>query len=102
MRLLLVEDDESIAEPLARGLTREGYDVDRVETGRAALDAPAPDLVLLDIGLPDMDGFEVCRQLRARSTVPVIIVSARTEEVDRVVGLELGADDYLVKPFGLR
>ena len=66
------------------------------------LDAPEPDLVLLDLGLPDMDGTEVCRALRSRSSVPIIIVTARGEEVDRVVGLELGADDYVVKPFGVR
>jgi DNA-binding response OmpR family regulator len=76
--------------------------VTRVATGQAALDAPKPDLVLLDLRLPDLDGYEVCRRLRARSDVPIIVVTAKGEEVDRVVGLELGADDYVVKPFGLR
>ncbi|MFZ1881454.1 MAG: response regulator transcription factor [Gaiellaceae bacterium] len=102
MRLLLVEDDDSIAEPLAEGLRREGFEVNRADTGAAALAAAEPDLVLLDLRLPDLDGFVVCRELRARSAVPIIVVSARGEEVDRVVALELGADDYLVKPFGLR
>jgi len=102
MQVLLVEDDDSIAEPLAEGLRREGFEVQRASTGGAALEAPAADLVLLDLRLPDVDGFTVCRELRARSSVPIIVISARGEEVDRVVGLELGADDYVVKPFGLR
>jgi two-component system, OmpR family, response regulator RegX3 len=105
MRVLIVEDDDAIATPLAKGLEREGLAVDRVETGAAALDRSAAasfDVVLLDLGLPDRDGFDVCRELRARSDVPIIVVTARSEEVDRVVGLELGADDYIVKPFGLR
>ena len=105
MRVLIVEDDDAIATPLAKGLEREGLAVDRVETGADALDrsaATAFDVVLLDLGLPDRDGFDVCRELRARSDVPIIVVTARSEEVDRVVGLELGADDYIVKPFGLR
>ena len=105
MRVLIVEDDDAIATPLSKGLEREGLGVDRVETGSAALiraAAVAFDVVLLDLGLPDQDGFDVCRQLRARSDVPIIVVTARSEEVDRVVGLELGADDYIVKPFGFR
>lgn len=105
MRVLIVEDDDAIATPLAKGLEREGLAVDRVETGADALDRSAAasfDVVLLDLGLPDRDGFDVCRELRARSDVPIIVVTARSEEVDRVVGLELGADDYIVKPFGLR
>ena len=102
MRILVVEDEDAIAVPLARGLAREGFEVARAATGAEALAADEPDLVLLDLRLPDMDGFDVCRELRARSQVPIIVVSARGEEVDRVVGLELGADDYVVKPFGLR
>ena len=103
MRVLLVEDDEAIAVPLQKGLEREGFGVQRVRLGRDALaSAGNADVVLLDLGLPDMDGFEVCRRLRQTSEVPVIVVSARGEEVDRVIGLELGADDYLVKPFGIR
>jgi DNA-binding response OmpR family regulator len=102
MRILLVEDEASIAEPLATGLRREGYEVEHAATGAAALDARTADLVLLDLRLPDMDGLDVCRKLRASSSVPIIVVTARGEEADRVVGLELGADDYVVKPFGLR
>src|SRR3954447_8335725 len=102
MRILLVEDEDSIAEPLAAGLRREGFDVERAATGGAALTAPPADLVLLDLRLPDIDGLDVCRQLRKRADTPIIVVTARGEESDRVVGLELGADDYVVKPFGLR
>jgi len=102
MEILLVEDDDSIAEPLAAGLARSGYEVRRAASGAAALAAPPADFVLLDLGLPDRDGADVCRELRARSDVPIIVVTARSEEVDRVVLLELGADDYVVKPFGLR
>jgi len=102
MRLLVVEDDDGIAEPLVAGLRREGFDVDRVATGEAALAAPEPDLVLLDLRLPDTDGYTVAREMRARSRVPIIMVTAKGEEVDRVIGLELGADDYVVKPFALR
>ena len=103
MRVLVVEDDDAIAAPLMTGLEREGYEPQRVATGHDALEQAAEvDLVLLDLGLPDIDGYEVCRRIRARSDVPVIVVTARGDEVDRVVGLELGADDYLVKPFGFR
>ena len=102
MHLLVVEDEDAIAEPLVEGLLAEGFEVTRVATGQEALDAPPVDLVLLDLRLPDMDGFAVCRELRARSDVPIIMVTAKGEEIDRVVGLELGADDYVVKPFGLR
>jgi two-component system, OmpR family, response regulator RegX3 len=102
MHVLVVEDDDAIAVPLVAGLEREGLMVTRVATGAEALDADGIDIVLLDLGLPDVDGFEVCRRLRGRSDVPILVISARGEEVDRVVGLELGADDYLVKPFGFR
>jgi two-component system response regulator RegX3 len=102
VHLLVVEDEDAIAEPLVEGLRREGFEVTRAATGAAALDAPAVDFVLLDLRLPDMDGYAVCRELRARSDVPIIMVTAKGEEIDRVVGLELGADDYVVKPFGLR
>lgn len=102
MHLLVVEDDEGIAEPLVEGLRREGFEVTWVANGARALDVDNPDLVLLDLRLPDIDGYEVCRRLRARSAVPVIVVTARGAEIDKVVGLELGADDYLVKPFGFR
>ncbi len=102
MHLLVVEDEDTIAEPLVEGLLAEGFEVTRVATGQDALDAAPVDLVLLDVRLPDIDGFTVCRELRSRSDVPIIMVTAKGEEIDRVVGLELGADDYVVKPFGLR
>ena len=102
MRLLVVEDEDAIAEPLVEGLEREGFEVVRAATGAEALAAGEADLVLLDLRLPDMDGYAVCRELRARSDVPIIMVTAKGEEIDRVIGLELGADDYVVKPFGLR
>jgi DNA-binding response OmpR family regulator len=103
VRILVVEDDRSIAAPLVAGLERHGFDPVHVPDGHGALRAAAEaDLVLLDLGLPDLDGTEVCRRLRAVTTVPIIVVSARADELDRVMLLELGADDYVVKPFGLR
>jgi two-component system response regulator RegX3 len=102
MRLLVVEDDPTISGPLCTGLRREGFVVDQVSTGADALAAEPTDLVLLDLGLPDVDGRVVCRELRAISNVPIIVVTARGEEIDRVALLELGADDYVVKPFGFR
>jgi DNA-binding response OmpR family regulator len=103
VHILVVEDEDAIADPLVAGLRREGYDVSRVATGEGALEAASPaDLVLLDLRLPDVDGLDVCRRLRERSRVPIIVLTARGEEADRVVGLELGADDYVVKPYGLR
>jgi DNA-binding response OmpR family regulator len=102
VRLLLVEDDPTISEPLADGLRREGFDVEVAATGARALAAGPVDLVLLDLGLPDLEGRVVCQQLRAVSAVPIIVVTARSDEIDRVVLLEMGADDYVVKPFGFR
>lgn len=102
VRLLLVEDDPTISVPLSEGLIREGFDVYVAATGAAALAAEPVDLVLLDLGLPDLEGRVVCQRLRERSSVPIIVVTARGEEIDRVVLLELGADDYVVKPFGFR
>ncbi|MEU4252513.1 response regulator transcription factor [Amycolatopsis sp. NPDC026612] len=102
MRVLLVEDDRPIADSLRRGLVRYGYEVTWVRTGAEALAAGPADMVLLDLGLPDVDGLDVCRELRARGDVPIIVISARADEVDRVVGLEIGADDYVSKPFGVR
>jgi DNA-binding response OmpR family regulator len=102
MKILLVEDEDSIADPLAEGLRREGFAVTHVGTASDALVAAPADCVLLDLRLPDGDGYDVCRALRARTDVPIIMVTAKGEEVDRVIGLELGADDYVVKPFGLR
>ncbi len=106
VRILMVEDDAAVAASSLDGLRAQGFDVEHVATGGAALTAVAspepPDVVLLDLGLPDMDGQEVCRRIRSTSEVPVIVVSARGDEADRVIALELGADDYLVKPFGMR
>ena len=105
MNLLVIEDDISIAEPLCDGLTREGFAVHHAAGGRDgidALDTFQADLVLLDLGLPDLDGRVVCREIRTRSNVPIIVVTARGDEIDRVSLLELGADDYVVKPFGFR
>jgi DNA-binding response OmpR family regulator len=101
-RILLVEDESSIADPFAKILRREGFDAIVARTAAEALErarAVEPDLVLLDLALPDGDGRDVCRTLRATSSVPVIMVTARGTETDKIVGLEIGADDYVVKPF---
>ena len=100
--MLLVEDDRAIAESLVPGLRADGHDVIHVVTGTEALAATDYELVLLDLGLPDIDGRDVCRQLRQRGAVPIIMLTARGDEFDRVLGLELGADDYVTKPFSLR
>ena len=102
MKILLVEDDDAIAVSLTDGLVQAGFDVDHVATGRGAIAAASVDVVLLDLGLPDMDGRDVCRALRAASDVPIIMLTARADEFDRVLGLELGADDYVTKPFSFR
>ena len=102
MRLLLVEDDPTISGPLIEGLRREGFEITHAQTGAAALAAGPADLVLLDLGLPDLEGRVVCQELRSRGPVPIIVVTARGAEIDRVTLLELGADDYVVKPFGFR
>lgn len=99
-RVLLVEDDARFARALAAALRRNGYDVEHVSTAAAALAAPAVDLVLLDLGLPDTDGIELCAKLRQHSDVGIIMLTARVEERDRVAGLRCGADDYVTKPFG--
>jgi two-component system, OmpR family, response regulator RegX3 len=103
--ILMVEDEQSITEPLADALGREGFDTEVADTAAAALELARrlePDLVLLDVMLPDGSGYDVCRELRAESRVPIIMLTARGEETDRIVGLELGADDYIVKPFSAR
>jgi two-component system, OmpR family, response regulator RegX3 len=103
--ILMVEDEDSITVPLAEALDREGFDTQVTGTVKGALeltDRELPDLVLLDVMLPDGSGYDVCRRLRERSRVPIIMLTARGEETDRVVGLELGADDYVVKPFSAR
>jgi len=102
MRILLIEDEDVIAAPLTEGLSREGYEVRRVATGAEGLEIGDAELVLLDLRLPDMDGLDVCREIRRTSDVPIIMTTARGEEMDRVIGLEIGADDYLVKPYGVR
>jgi DNA-binding response OmpR family regulator len=105
VRILLVEDDRAIARSVEDALTAAGHDVDHVGTGAGALAASGYDLVLLDLGLPDIDGRDVCRELRTRpssSKVPIIMLTARGEEFDRVLGLEMGADDYVTKPFSER
>ena len=102
MRVLVVEDESSISQPLAEHLAREGFEPEIAATVAAARDAfgrDEPDVVLLDVMLPDGDGRDLCRELRAVSEVPIVMLTARGEEVDRIVGLELGADDYVVKPF---
>jgi two-component system, OmpR family, response regulator RegX3 len=101
--LLVVEDDDTIGVPLVEGLELEGFTPTRVRTGADAVTAAeTAEFVLLDLGLPDLDGGEVCRRIRARTEVPIIVVTAREDEVDRVRLLEIGADDYVVKPFGFR
>jgi len=103
--ILLVDDEDAVQKLLAYPLKREGYRVVSARNGREALDlfaAESPDLVVLDIMLPQLDGLEVCKRLRARSTVPIIMLTARDDELDKVVGLELGADDYITKPFSIR
>jgi DNA-binding response OmpR family regulator len=104
-RVLVVDDDPTVSEVVARYLERDGYRVDTVGDGRAALDhalAAPPDLVVLDLMLPGVDGLEVCRRLRALAPVPIIILTARGQESDRIAGLELGADDYVAKPFSTK
>jgi len=104
-RVLVVEDEDSISEPLAYMLRKEGFEVSVAAdgpAGLAAFDRDGADLVLLDLMLPGLSGTEVCRELRGRSAVPVIMLTARDSEVDKVVGLELGADDYVTKPFSHR
>ena len=104
-RILLVEDERAITEPLAEALEREGFVPAVAGTAAEAMEKAtdsAPDLVLLDIGLPDGSGLDVCRELRRQTEVPIIMLTARGAEADRVAGLELGADDYIVKPFSAR
>ncbi|MBN1658266.1 MAG: response regulator transcription factor [Anaerolineae bacterium] len=103
--ILVVEDDLTLVETLEYNLTAEGYQVVTATDGRKGLQVARderPDLIVLDLMLPEMDGFDVCRILRSEMNVPILILTARTEEVDRVVGLEMGADDYLTKPFSMR
>jgi DNA-binding response OmpR family regulator len=104
-RILLVDDEQSIQTLLSYPLRKEGYDVVQATDGRQALDRFDEqnfDLVVLDLMLPKVDGLEVCRRLRSKSAVPIIMLTAKSEEIDKVVGLELGADDYITKPFSMR
>jgi DNA-binding response OmpR family regulator len=105
MRILLVEDDPSVADSVIDGLVSVSMNVEHVSTGADAIAKSLSetfDLILLDLGLPDMNGQDVCRLIREKSKTPIIILSARSEEIDRVLALEFGADDYIVKPFGMR
>lgn len=104
-KVLLVDDEPNIIELAKLYLERDGYEVEAANTGQDALSkfvTAAPDIIILDLMLPDMDGFEICRRIRMKSDVPILMLTARTEGTDRVVGLELGADDYLIKPFDPR
>lgn len=102
--MLIAEDEPAIADSVAYALRGEGFDVDTVEDGETALEAARRDgydVLVLDLMLPDLSGVEVCRRLRAESAIPILMLTARTAEVDRIVGLEAGADDYVVKPFSM-
>ncbi len=104
-KILIVEDEPALQETLAYNLQKQGYEVETAGDGYAALEAArarTPDLILLDLMLPGLDGFEVCKVLRKEMNVPVLMLTARDDEIDRVVGLEVGADDYLTKPFSMR
>jgi DNA-binding response OmpR family regulator len=104
-KILIVEDEPALQETLAYNLEHQGYSVESAGDGQSAIEkarASNPDLILLDIMLPGMDGFEVCRMLRKEMNVPILMLTARDDEIDRVVGLEVGADDYLTKPFSMR
>ncbi len=104
-KILIIEDEVSISDIIKYNLTKEGYEIETAYDGQAGLAAALKgdcDLILLDIMLPLMDGFEVCKRVREKSSVPIIMVTAKEEEVDKVLGLELGADDYITKPFGMR
>jgi DNA-binding response OmpR family regulator len=105
MRVLVIEDDRAVAAGIVDALSGAGHEVRHEATGAGGLETARSgfaDLVVLDLGLPDLDGTDVCRGIRSFSTVPIIVVSARSEEIDRVLALEMGADDFLVKPFGIR
>ena len=105
MKVLVVEDDPRISDVLEYALKADGYEVQTAQRGREAAEiarSSSPGLIVLDVGLPDIDGFEVCRIVRTFSDVPVIFLTSRSDEIDRVVGLEIGGDDYVVKPFSPR
>jgi two-component system OmpR family response regulator len=105
MKVLVVEDDPRISDVLEYALKADGYEVQKAQRGREAIALAkqfSPALIVLDVGLPDIDGFEVCRSIRKSSDVPILFLTSRTDEIDRVVGLEIGGDDYVVKPFSPR
>ncbi|MFL7838725.1 MAG: response regulator [Candidatus Promineifilaceae bacterium] len=104
-QVLVVEDDNTLSEMIQYNLQRQGYDVLKAGDGRAGLQLARerkPDLIILDVMLPEIDGFEVCRIIRKELSVPILMLTARTEEIDKIVGLEMGADDYITKPFSMR
>lgn len=104
-KILIVEDEKILRETLAYNLTNQGFELSTAGNGNDALEimrTEPPDLMILDIMLPGMDGFEICRQVRTKSNIPILMLTARDSEIDRVVGLEVGADDYMVKPFSMR
>ena len=104
-RVLIIEDEKSISDIVKFNLSKEGFDVETAYDGKEGLDKALnsnPDIVLLDVMLPTIDGFEICKRIRENSTIPIIMLTAKEEEVDKVLGLELGADDYVTKPFGMR
>ena len=104
-KILLIDDDPLITRPLSRSLENQGYTVDIAEDGKAGLQQALetrPDIVVLDVMMPEMNGWDVCKELRAQSGVPILMLTAMSEEIDRILGLELGADDYLTKPFSAR
>lgn len=104
-KILVIEDEQAIADAVLHSLAREGFSATwcaRGEAGMAELEKATFDLIVLDVGLPDVSGFELCKRIRAASTVPIIFLSARSEEIDRIVGLEIGGDDYMAKPFSPR
>ena len=105
MRILIIEDNEQIVKVLSRFLNEEGYEIFVVYDGKDALpyfDSHAIDFILLDIMLPHVNGFEICQQIRKKSTVPIIMITAKSEDADRILGLEIGADDYIIKPFSAK
>src|SRR5690554_5779984 len=104
-KILIIEDEKSISDIIKFNLQKEGFEVDMAYDGKSGLEkfsSCKPDLVLLDVMLPLIDGFEVCKKIRESSTIPILMLTAKEEEVDKVLGLELGADDYITKPFGMR
>ncbi len=104
-KILIIEDEKSIADIIRFNLVKEGFETETAYDGKTGLEkalSMKPDLILLDVMLPLMDGFQVCKKVRENSTVPIVMLTAKEEEVDKVLGLELGADDYITKPFGMR